>query len=176
MTDQIIKELEAENFRLRSLLARNGISVPTTADMPSPEEETELMRLVANTYPVLSCSHGAEMTQFWNALHFLAWTYRTDKLATQYSASFWFVDTFREWAKNRGYEKPPMSLRPFTAAAVASGVAYSPIDNYPYINFGLSLGSVGVASTAWKTTLRNRSLLPPTELVTSNAKREHNWA
>src|SRR4029077_6339085 len=169
MTDEL-DELRHENFRLRSMLAKAGITIPPSVDLPNAEQEAELLRLVASTYPVLRCTEGSEKVQFANALHFLCFAYRTDRLATDRSAAFWF-DLYGEWGQARGYDRLPMNLKPFTAAAVASGVAHSPIAAFPYVSFGLSLGSVVLPSTAWKATLRNRSLIPPTELVTSNAKR-----
>jgi hypothetical protein len=178
MTDQEeIKALQQENFRLRVLLGRAGVSIPPRADLPSDEELEQLIKLVASKYPVLSCSDAREKDQFFNALHFFCFAYRTpDRLATECSFAYW-ADTFNDWARSRGYDGARVGVKAFTAAAVASGVAHSPIDNFPYINFGLALGSAGgPPSTAWRDTLRTRSLPSPTETQISHKVREHNWA
>jgi hypothetical protein len=172
-----ITALQQENFRLRAMLQRHGIAIPPPFDLPNDAELETLAKLVGNAYPVLRCEGKDELDQFHNAIAYLCWAYRTDTLATEYSAAVWFGDAFKEWAANRGYSDVKMSLKPFTAAAVVSGVKFSPIDShYPYISFGLALGSIGVASTAWRDTLRTRSLPKPTETMISHKVREHNWA
>jgi hypothetical protein len=148
---------------------------PAPADLPSDEELEQLLQLVESKYPILSCQTQSEKDAFFNALHFLCFVFRLDKPSTEYGVSVWF-DEFRSWALSRGYDGVRMSLKPFTAAAVASGVAYSPISEYPYVSFGLSLGGAGVPSNAWRDVLRTRSLSPPVDLVIPTAKRTHNWA
>lgn len=179
-TDEL-KELQDENFRLRAMLARAGVTVPPSAELPNEEELDKLIAMVEAAHPRLKCPDGskefiaANKTEVFNAIHFLCFAFRTEKLATQRSPAFWF-DALREWAANRGYANVKVNLRPFTVAAIASRVAYSPIDNYPYLSFGLSLGGVGQPSTAWRDTLRTRTLVPPTETQISHKVRDHNWA
>ena len=55
-----------------------------------------------------------------------------------------------------------MTLPAFTVAAIASCVAYSPISDFPYISFGLSLGSAGRPSAAWRNVLAS-GVRPHTE-------------
>ena len=140
-----IRQLEQENYRLRAMLARHGVSILLAVDLPDDAELTRLLEMVERAYQSLKCPPEIIATNKWqfaNAIHWMAFAYRTDRVKTEYAASFWF-DAYREWARDQGYSDTQMNLRPFTAAAIVSGVLFSPMDNYPYLSFGLSLGSVG---------------------------------
>jgi hypothetical protein len=151
MTDQRIRELETENNRLRSMLARAGISILPSADVPNDAELDRLLAMVAKAHP---CLREADRDQFAYALHFLAHVYRVSEPNTEYAASYW-TDMCKDWLGTQGYPIQQMGLRPFVAAAVASGIVYGPLDEWPYgINLGISLGSAGRPSTAWRDALK----------------------
>ncbi|MGO8974345.1 MAG: hypothetical protein ACLPTZ_02560 [Beijerinckiaceae bacterium] len=109
---------------------------------------------VAAAYPRLRCQDD-ERDQFRRALRFFAFVFRPDKVNTQYAASFW-IDTAREWLRRQGYSDTTMQLKALVGAAVASGILFEPLDQFPFaINLGLSLGSASKPSNAWRDTLRN---------------------
>ena len=164
MMDDEVAELQQECARLRRRLSLAGVVELPPADLPSAEEADRLLAMVTGAYPKLRCPDDGLPTfkaQFRNALSWLAFVYRTDKLATQYAPTFW-CDAYREWATRQGFADTSMGLRPFAAACIASGIAYTSPSDYPYMSFGLSLGGAGRPSAAWRSVLEN-GLAPPTE-------------
>ena len=97
MTD--INDLKAENNRLRSMLARAGISILPAADLPNDQELNRLLEMVERAHPLLKCPEGVAANnkqQFAHALHFLVYVYRIDRPNTQYAMSYW-MDMCRDW-------------------------------------------------------------------------------
>ena len=56
-----------------------------------------------------------------------------------------------------------MTLPPFVAAIVASGISYAPLTRYPHdLSFGLARGDANQPSAAWQDVLRD-GIPKPTE-------------
>ena len=165
-TQDQIRELETENNRLRSMLARARISLLPSADLPNEAELDRLLAMVEQKYPQLKCPAdevAATKAQFAHAMHFLTYVYRKDEPNTEMSASYW-TDMAKDWLATQGYHVRAIALRPFVAAAVASGIVYGPLDDWPYgINLGISLGSASRPSSAWRDVLK-RGVPQPVEL------------
>lgn len=159
MSDNELRELQAENERLRRRLHRAGVVELPPVELPTDEQLDALIKMVVSQYPRLEPVDRAQVV---DAMAYLAFAYRPDKLSTQYATHFW-LDAYKEFATNQGFDSTAMTLKAFTVAAIASGVAYSPISEFPYISFGLSLGSAGRPSTAWRDVLAN-GIRPPAEL------------
>jgi hypothetical protein len=157
MTDQDkIKELEAEVSRLQTICRRHGVALLPKLDLPSTEERDALLAAVLGKYPFLKGPADFEAsykTQFTNALKYFCVVYRLDRPETQYSISSW-TDQAKAWLQSNGYNQTEMTLRPFIAAAIASGIKYN-IDEFPHgVEIGISLGSAP-PSSAWRNTLRD---------------------
>jgi hypothetical protein len=126
-------------------------------DLPNDAELSELLTLVEARYPKLGRPDGdaraadAYVAQFSRAIHFLCYARRADKLNTKYHATYW-VDQCREFCRQQGLANAlTMTLSPFTAAVVASGVLYSDLSRFLFdLAFGLSLGEVARGSDAWR--------------------------
>jgi|HubBroStandDraft_2_1064218.scaffolds.fasta_scaffold43103_5 hypothetical protein len=159
MSEQRINELEAEVSRLRAMLARAGVSLLPPADLPNEEELDQLLAKVEARFPALRCPKGADVAahkrQFAFAIRYLAFAYRLDRPNTTYAATFW-IDNCREFLRSQGFHPTEMGLRPFVAAAVASGICFESLDEFPFgISLGINLGSAGQPSNAWRGVLRS---------------------
>ncbi len=150
--DDEVAELHRENARLRSQLSAAGVPLLPPADLPDEAELDKLIASVGAAYSRLRCV-ADERDQFRRAMRFFAFVYRPEQVNTQYAASFW-IDTAREWLRRQGYSDTTIGLRAFVAAAIASGIKYEPLDEYPFgVNLGLSLGGAGRPSSAWRDVL-----------------------
>ena len=182
MTDQDqIRQLETENTRLRAMLARAGVTILPEPDLPNSEELDRLLKMVERAEPRLKCPEGSKEViainreQFANAIHFLCFVYRVDKPNNSYAASVW-VDGCREWLRSQAIHPSEMSLRPFVAAALASGIVYEPLSEYPFgVNLGISLGSATRPSTAWRDVVLRNGIPSPVEPKYRRPVTTHNW-
>lgn len=158
--DQRIAALEAENFRLRSMLAAAGVAPLPPVDLPDDDAIEQLALLVEAAQPRLGT---IERAQFGLALIYLAYARRVTEPNEEYAATFW-LDDCRQWLKRQAYTRD-VYLKAFTAAVVASGVSYLPLDNYPYdLAFALQVGGAPNASSAWADVLRSRRVPAPIEV------------
>jgi len=154
-------DLEAENRRLRTVIARAGITLLPTPDLPDESELDRLLSLVWEKHPVLKSSEASYKAEFAATLHYLAFVFKTEKPDTLHSVNVW-IDAAREFLRGQGYNPPPISLKAFSAACVAARVVHEPFAEFPYaVNLGLSRGSAP-ASAEWRDTLRD-GLRPPVE-------------
>jgi hypothetical protein len=158
MTEQRIRELEAENNRYRAMLRRAGVSLLPAADLPNVDELDRLIRMVATKYPCLKCPAGDEPAyreQMARAMSYLVHVYRKDTPDTEHAVSFW-IDNCRDFLAAQGINARAMTIQAFVTAAVASGIVHEPLDQFPYgINLGISLGSASRPSDAWRSILKN---------------------
>lgn len=170
-----LKELTAENNRLRAILARAGIVVLPLPDLPNINEADRLREIVARAYPALKFDDN-ERPAFLRAMHYFAFCYRKEKPNNDYALTYW-IDTMKRFMADQGfYLNSAIALRPFVTAALAQGVAYGVLDEFPYaVNLGLSLGTRDPGAE-WRDTLRRRALLPPFEAVLTHPKRVESWA
>lgn len=158
MTEDRIKQLEAEIVRLKAMLSRAGVSILPSADLPNDEELDRLLRMVEAAYPKL---RPINKEQFARAIHFLVYVYRVEKPNTLYATTFW-IDGAREWFRSQGISSE-MTLKPFVAAALASNIVFAPLDEFPFgVDLGINLGSASKPSSAWRDVLRN-GIRPPVE-------------
>ncbi len=132
------------------------IELSPAADLPNAEELDRLLAMVAEKYRVLACPADADQAshrrQFAAAIEFLCYVFRPGRINSAYAASVW-VDLCREWMNKRIYPAE-MTLRPFVAAVVASGIKHEPLDQFPFaLNFAISLGSASRPSSAWRASL-----------------------
>src|ERR1700733_11722830 len=98
MTDRIA-QLEAENAMLKARLRASGL-MPPPAVLPTDAELDKLMRMVEGACPQLkpTVEEPNHRQQFANALHYLAFAFRTDALNSTYAISF-FIDEANEWMR-----------------------------------------------------------------------------
>ena len=158
--DHQISELEAENFRLRSMLARHGVSVLPSPDLPNAKELAALVTMIELAYPRLRAPQGnsdaigeADRRQIIGALRWLAYVYKSHRLATDRATSYWF-GCYKEWMSSQGYSDTTMNLRPLCIAAIAQCVAFSSIDlTFPYVSLGLTTGTTDQPRAEWRETL-----------------------
>ena len=162
MTDQQerIRELERELERANARLVAGGLA-PAPSDLPDDAQIDRLLELVrSNTRrsrPDQMKSRDEHRKHFRNAIHFLIFARRSDKLNTQYAHTV-FLDECNVWL--RGYGLGRTSLKLFLAACVASGVKTSSFARYPFdIELALELGPANHASFGWRDVLRDG--LPP---------------
>lgn len=154
MTDEEAERLTAECQRVRSMLARAGVTILPQVDLPTPSElETIISRIFA-AYPILN-SPEVDKREVYNAIHFLKFVFRTEKVNTERSHGYW-TDTAREFLRAQGLHPANMGLRSFCVAAIASGISFTLDEkNFPWsgLSFGLSLGSACRPSNKWRETL-----------------------
>ncbi len=134
------EDLAAENARLKNMLRRAGIAPLTSADMPTEEQATELLRIVTEAHPVLKAADPIEaLDQFSRAIRFLAYTYRKSEPNTGVMPSYW-IDASRDFLSNQGFNGT-LTLKPFVAAVIASNICYTALTRFPFdLAFGISLG------------------------------------
>ncbi len=151
MTDaERIAFLERENDRQTRQLSLAGVTELPKADVPDAGELVQLHGMVVHKYPVLKCLQD----EFERALLFCAFARRQEKLNASFFPMFWW-DGAKDWLRRQGYPSN-LSLAAFTAACVASGVPYSPLQNYPRdLEFGLQVGGTSRPSNAWRDVLAN---------------------
>ena len=162
MTDQErLQYLERENARLQRQLGVVGVSRLPHADMPDGDELATLHAMIQRAHPVtLTCS----LAQFERSLLALCYARRQPELNASFYPTHW-LDTSREWLRKQGYGTD-ISLRSFVAAAIASGVKYSPLTRYPFdLEFSLARGDVSKPSNAWRQVLESGRLPAPTPLM-----------
>jgi len=163
--EERVAELESENDALRSRLIAAGL-MPTPADLPSDQQLDKLIGLVVTAHPQLEPreEEGNFRRQFLNALHFLTFARRSDELNREYALSF-FVDQANQWCRQYNIDGGVRS-RAFVAAAITSGVKYSPVVRFPRdIELGLALGGASQGSSAWHSVLTSGEVPKPTPLV-----------
>jgi hypothetical protein len=148
---QEISELRKENQRLRAMLARAGVTVLPNVDLPTPAELDRIFTRVLAAYPVLNYPE-TNKEEVYNAMHFLCFVFRTDKVNTDRSTGY-FTDHCRDWLRQQGLHPASMGLRSFCVAAIASGISFS--GDYPYLSFGISMGSASKPSNKWRETLEH---------------------
>jgi hypothetical protein len=160
--EEEIERLTAENNRLRYQLSRAGVAVLPNIDLPSPFELNSIMARVLAAYPVLDAEE-ANKEEVANGIRFLAFVFRTEKPNTERSTGFW-TDTAREFLRAQGLHPASMGLRSLCVAAIASGISFTPLDDWPFgISFGISLGSASRPSNKWRETLESVPRPVPTE-------------
>jgi len=116
--------------------------------------------MVAAAYPILQPGNREE-NQFALAMRWAAYARRQPEPNELYFWSYW-LDGCKAWLGRQGYSGG-VTLRPFTAALVASGVSYAPLLRYPHdLAFGLALGEISEPSAAWRDVLRD-GVPKPTE-------------
>ncbi|MGO9049742.1 MAG: hypothetical protein ACLP19_05855 [Xanthobacteraceae bacterium] len=149
-----VEELEAENFRLRAMLAKAGVVLPPPVDLPTDLELDLLIARVTEKYRVLWWPDDAQTfrDQFKRAIEFFAHAQRSDKVNTSYATSFW-LDACKSWLDGQGRPRD-MMFAPFVAAAICSGILYEPFDQPSVCNLGLQLGGAGRPSSAWRNSLK----------------------
>ena len=161
MTDssERLAYLEAENARLQRIAEAAGIPA-LVIDLPNLRELTELRSMVLRQYPVeLTCP----LDQFERAIRYLCYARRQPKPNTQFYPVFW-LDACRDWSRKQGYDTN-ISLRALVAGCVASGVAYTPLNRWPFdVELGLARGDVSKPSNAWRAVLEAGRLPEPTPL------------
>jgi hypothetical protein len=157
--DDRIEYLEQENARLHRQLGHAGVAQLPRADTPDADELAALHRMILQAHPVtLTCP----INQFERSLLALCYARRQSELNNQFFPTKWLDDS-REWLRAQGYSTD-VSLRSFVAAAIASGVRYSPLDRFPFdIELGLARGDGG-PSSAWRAVLESGKLPAPTPL------------
>lgn len=161
MTEDV-KKLSEENARLRTIIARHGISLLPEPDLPNSEELDRLLSMVWSKYPVLKSPEANYKAQVSDALRYLAVVYRPDKPDTLHDVRVW-IGNATEFLKGQGFNPPSIGLKAFVAACLAARVSHEPLDEFPFaVNLGLSLGSASKPSAAWRDVLRD-GLRPPTE-------------
>jgi hypothetical protein len=155
-----VRLLQAENARPQRQLSLASVAQLTRADFPNQDEIDQLLRLVEAAYPNLKYPHVTEVLiaehrdQFCRAIMYLCYASRSREPQIKYGATFW-IDNCSQWLRDQAYETT-MTLRPFCAAIVASGVAFSPLTRYPFdMAFALALGTVSQPSSAWRDVLRD---------------------
>jgi hypothetical protein len=157
MTDQDeeIEQLQKENQRLRAQLARAGVTVLPSVDLPTPSELDRIVAKILSAYPVLN-SPEVSKAEVANAIHFLTFVFRTEKVNTDRSTGYW-TDCATEWLRAQGLHPASMGLRSFIVAVIASGISFTlDKDNFPFgISFGINLGSASKPSNAWRRTLES---------------------
>jgi len=137
-----IAELQQENARLRSMLARNGVMLLPAVPLPTESETDRLLALVEAAHPRLVPGNGEpdHRQHFVNAVHYLTFARRSDQFS-KYAATV-FADDAARWVTANGYSSGGCGLRAFCAACVASGVATATFDRFPYdVEIALSLGA-----------------------------------
>lgn len=156
--DDRLKHLEAENSRLRIIAERSGVRSLPHPDMPDAGELVRLHSLVVTKYPQLACAQD----QFERALFTLCFARRQSKLNAAFFPTFW-LDACRAFLQRHGYPGN-ISLSAFTAACIASGIAFSRMDRFPFdVEFGLVAGDLPKPIAAWRSVLNN-GLPKPTPL------------
>jgi len=148
---------------LRSKLQRVGL-LPATVDRPSSAELDQLIALVADAHPTLKPTANEASTykqHFSNALHFLTFAFRSDTFSS-YAVTV-HLDECAVWLQKFDIAGGT-SLRAFVAAAIASRFKYSSPRDFPFgLELGIGLGASARPAAAWRITLRDRKLLPPSE-------------
>ena len=145
-------------------------STPIQAvDFPTERQQDELLRLVTDAYPMLRVPPGQEMAhrrEFSQSLFYCCHARRVQELATGIGFQYWLADCYDflqqrdEALGQRGYTGR-VTLLPFVAAIVASGIAFAPLTRLPFdLAFGLSVGGANFPSDAWKATLTNGAPKP----------------
>jgi len=163
----MIESVDQENARLKRQLALCGVEPLPPVDMPDDDELVALHNLIVSRYPQLACAQD----QFERALLFMAFARRQSKLNASYYPTFW-LDGATDWLRRNGYQAD-LRLAALIAAAVASGVPYSPLDRFPYdIELGLQVGGVSRPSSAWRAVLAN-GVPAPTPLNRPLVATEH---
>ena len=119
-------------------------------ELPAPAERAILLKLVEQTYPELSArrqiagdvakldlSSANFVAHFTAALAFLSYCKRGD-LDTQRSP-FWWLESCRVWSRQHQPGAASLvTLPPFLAAAVASGIKHGPMNGRTaYVELGL---------------------------------------
>ncbi len=157
--DDRLEYLEQENQRLQRQLGVAGVNQVTGADMPNAGELVRLHGMIVHAYPNLACPQD----QFERSLLALCYARRQQELNAGFYPTHW-LDTSREWLRKQGYSTD-ISLRSFVAAAIASGVKYSPLDRFPFdVELGLARGDVSNPSNAWRAVLEAGHVPAPTSL------------
>ncbi len=152
MSDRI-HQLEAENTSLKNLLRAAGM-LPPSCEMPDEHETNKLIALVMDAWPLLQPS--AEETDFrrqWlNAMLYVAFVYRTEKLNNKISLALW-SDQANAWL--RGFNvRGGTSIKAIVAAAVCSNIKYTSLHRFP-CDVELSIGTSTVArpTCGWRSVL-----------------------
>jgi hypothetical protein len=161
MTDQeTIDRLESENARLQRQLGTAGVRQLPTADLPCGEELAMLRAMVLRVHPTtLTCT----IDEFERAIRYFAFARRQPEPNNQFYPVFW-LDAAREFLARNGYANA-VSLRALVAAAIASGVTYTPLTRWPYdIELGLTRGDASKPSNAWREVLKRGKIPDPTPL------------
>jgi hypothetical protein len=138
------------------MLRRAGVTLLPKVDLPNEVEIDRLLAKIEAKYPCLKGPADASYKkQFAESIHYLAFVFRPDKADTLHHVNVW-IDNAREFLRGQGYNPSPIGLKPFVAAAVASGIVYETLDEFPFsINLGIGLGSASRPSNAWRDVLRN---------------------
>jgi hypothetical protein len=95
------------------------------------------------------------------ALHAVAFMRKQHELNSGYFPTFW-LDHANGWLAR--YQMQRIALPALTAAAIVSGVPYSPLKRWPHdIEWGLQLGGID-PSSAWRDVLRRGKAPAPLSL------------
>lgn len=149
MSTGALDQLKIENQRLRRQLAQAGVVQYPTVDLPNQAELEQLLSLVTTAHPKLQGA-GVEGVRW--AMLYLSFARKQPELNEQYYPTHW-LDQGRDWLRSQAHDAR-MSLRDLVAAAVASGVAYSPLVRFPFdVALGLARGDVSRASNKWREVL-----------------------
>lgn len=152
-------QLEQENEQRRRMAEAAGIPPLLKPDRPDAKELGVLYDMVTQTYPQLSCP----IAQFERCLMAIAYFRRQAKPNPSYFPMKWSDDA-KDWLKRQGHSQD-ISLPAFTAAAIVSGVVYTPLDRFPYdLEFGFALGGVGKPTNGWRSVLESGRVPSPTAL------------
>ena len=136
-----------------------------SVDLPTDEQQTELLRMVGTAYPQLRLPADSDAYshrhQFGRAMRYCAYARRVPEPATGFYFTFW-LDDCRQFLDRHGY-LGGVGLPAFVAAIVASAITYAPLINYPHdLSFGLGRGDASHPSAAWRDVLRD-GIPKPTE-------------
>ncbi len=126
---------------------------------PDFAQTDALYQLVVREYAKLVCPRS----EFAAAMKWCCFVRRTPELDTSRSIGFW-VDTCSAWLRLRN-ERTIQLYSALTAACIASGIAFSKLDRWPFdMAFGIGLGDTSRPNLRWADVLRAGKLPPPTEL------------
>jgi hypothetical protein len=165
MTDRE-RELETENARLHGMLARNGVILAPSVELPSDSELEKLLGMIEHACPTLrppAAEAAAHRVMVKRAIYASAFMRRQAEPNQNFYATS-FLDSARGWLRQQGVDSS-LTLRSFLCSCVANGVSVSPLDPIKYATVGLVHGALSRPIAMWSFVLKS-SVPKPVEIAT----------